>query len=78
MVEIVNNSSIKVSDYWGTGFKRPTLDNITNVVLLGWDSDFSTYLTVKYARPLNTNDPQDNPIETTTDYTWALAWNDTP
>ncbi len=78
IVEIVNNSSVKVTDYWSTGFVAPKPDNISNVVLLGWDSDFSTYLNVKFARPIITNDPQDNNLDTSEPQTWDLAWSNTP
>ena len=78
VVEIYNNNSVMVSDYWSTATKRPNLDLINNVVMLGYDTDFSTYLNVKYARPLMTGDLQDNGLENGKTYRFALAWNKTP
>jgi hypothetical protein len=76
VVEIGENNTITVGDYWSATYSKPSRDNINNVVLLGWDSDFSTYLKVKFARPLITGDPQDNPLENGKKYVFALAWSD--
>lgn len=57
IVELVDNSTVTVRDYWSTSYLAPSVDAINNVVLLGWETDFKTLLKVKWARPLITNDP---------------------
>lgn len=75
VVELGDNHTVTASDYWSTSYSKPSPDKIGNVVLLGWDSDFSTYLNVKFARPLITNDPEDNPMEWGSKYVFTLAYS---
>lgn len=75
IVEIGDDRTVTARDYWSIATRRPSLDKVGNVVLLGWDSDFTTFLNVKFARPLITGDNEDNPLEIGRKYVFALAWS---
>lgn len=74
----LDGSSILVRDYWSTSLKKPGLDSHNDIVVLGTESDGSSYVHVKFERALNTGDSQDNTLVAGETRNFSLAWKDTP
>lgn len=54
------NGVPELGDYHSTGgHAKPVPDTANNLNLLGYETDLATYVTVKFARLLNTGDPED-------------------
>lgn len=55
------SGNVTLTDRFLTGKAHgsPSRDLINNLELLGWDTGDSAYTTVKFSRPLNTNDLND-------------------
>jgi hypothetical protein len=74
----INNGVVTANDYWSVTTKRPNLDTHNDVTLLASDTDGKSYVRVKYERPLNTGDAEDNVLQAGELRNFSLAFRSNP
>ena len=68
---------MNIMDYYSSGgHNNPSHDAQDDLTVLGYDSDGSTYVTVKYTRPLSTGDTagKDVTLVFNKSSSWTYAW----
>ena len=73
----VGASVVNIMDYYSSGgHNNPSHDGQDDLTVLGYDSDGSTYVTVKYTRPLSTGDTagKDVTLVFNKSSSWTYAW----
>ena len=74
IVEVINDTFSLTDAYNYGNHTAPKQDVVNSLTLLGYETDQSTYLTVKYERFLNTGDSEDTAIERGSTIKWTYAY----